>query len=200
MKLNKEQLKLAENGAMGHAVIRGEQVLEKHASILPNSMEAYKYIARITYRETVFERDLSAGEVYVAEVRQKLEELKRLKVYPDIAAGIPIEIVDEVRGNFDPKSEVLRGKEEVYVLRVKGDSMIEKDIQDGDHVVIDPTAAVNDHDIGVVYYNGSTTLKQVMKMGDSILLLSAYPKYEPIHIAEGDFSIMGKLVGVIRAL
>lgn len=43
----------------------GEQALEKHASILPNSMEAYKYIARITYRETVFERDLSAVEVYV---------------------------------------------------------------------------------------------------------------------------------------
>lgn len=96
-----------------------------------------------------------------------------------------------MRDNFDLPREVLRGKEEVYVLRVKGDSMIEKDIQDGDHVVIDPTAAVNDHDIGAVYYNGSTTLKQVMKMGDSILLLSANPKYEPIHIAEGDLVLWG---------
>ena len=74
-----------------------------NASILPSSVETYKYIDRITYKEMVFERDLSALEVYVAEVRQKPEELKRLKVYSDIAAGIPIEIVDEVRGTYGVK-------------------------------------------------------------------------------------------------
>ena len=171
-----------------------------NASILPSSIETYKYIDRITYRETVFERDLSALEVYVAEVRQKPEELKRLKVYSDIAAGIPIEIIDEIRGTFDLPREILRGKEDVYILQVKGDSMIEKDIQNGDHVVINPSAPVNDHDIAAVYYNGATTLKQVMKMGDSVLLVSANPKYEPIHISEGDFSIMGRLVGIIKML
>ena len=171
-----------------------------NASILPSSIETYKYIDRITYKEMVFERDLSALEVYVAEVRQKPEELKHLKVYSDIAAGIPIEIVDEVRGTFDLPKELLRGKENVFVLQVKGDSMIEKDIQNGDYVVIDQAAAVNDQDIAAVYYNGGTTLKQVMRMGDSVLLVSANPKYEPIHISEGDFIIMGKLVGIIKRL
>lgn len=125
-----------------------------NASILPSSVETYKYVDRITLRETVFERDLSALEVYVAEVRQKPEELKRIKVYSDIAAGIPIEIVDEIRGTFDLPRELLRGKESVYILQVKGDSMIEKDIQNGDYVVIDSSAAVNDQDIAAVYYNG----------------------------------------------
>lgn len=46
--------------------------------------------------------------------------------------------------------------------------------------------------------NGTTPLKQVTRMGDSIFLISANPVYEPIHIEEGDFSIMGKLVGVIK--
>ena len=46
--------------------------------------------------------------------------------------------------------------------------------------------------------NGTNPLKQVMRMGDSILLISASPAYEPIHIEEGDFSIMGKLVGMIK--
>lgn len=171
-----------------------------NASILPSSIETYKYVDRITLRETVFERDLSALEVYVAEVRQKPEELKRIKVYSDIAAGIPIEIVDEIRGAFDLPRELLRGKESVYILQVKGDSMIEKDILNGDYVVIDSSADVNDQDIAAVYYNGATTLKQVMHMGDSVLLISANPKYEPIHIEEGDLSVMGKLVGVIKQL
>ena len=134
------------------------------------------------------------------KVRQKPEELKRLKVYSDIAAGIPIEIIDEIRGTFDLPREILRGKEDVYILQVKGDSMIEKDIQNGDHVGIEPSTPVNDHDIAAVYYNGATTLKQVMKMGDSVLLVSANPKYEPIHISEGDFSIMGRSVGIIKML
>lgn len=91
-----------------------------NASILPNSIETYKYIDRITYRETVFERDLSAMEVYVAEIKQKPEELKTLKVYSDIAAGIPIEIIDEIRGNFKLPKEFLRDKENLFILQVKG--------------------------------------------------------------------------------
>lgn len=46
--------------------------------------------------------------------------------------------------------------------------------------------------------NGTTPLKQVMRMGDSILLISVNPAYEPIYIEAGDFSIMGKLVGMIK--
>lgn len=169
-----------------------------NASILPSSIETYKYIDRITYRETVFERDLSAMEVYVAEIKQKPEELKTLKVYSDIAAGIPIEIIDEIRGNFKLPKEFLRDKENLFILQVKGDSMIEADINNRDYVVIEPTSTVQSHEVAAVYYNGATTLKQVMRMGDSILLISANPAYEPIHIEEGDFSIMGKLVGVIK--
>lgn len=76
--------------------------------------------------------------------------------------------------------------------------MIEADINNRDYVVIEPTSTVQSHEVAAVYYNGATTLKQVMRMGDSILLISANPAYEPIHIEEGDFSIMGKLVGVIK--
>lgn len=169
-----------------------------NASILPSSVETYRYQDRIGYGEKVFERDLSAMEVYVAEVAQKSEELKYLKVYSDIAAGRPIEIVDEIRGSFPVPKEFIHHKENVYMLQVKGDSMIGAGIDNDDLVVIEEAEIIQSHQIAAVYYNGGVTLKKVVQMGDTVLLMSENPKYEPIHIEGHDYKVMGKLIGVIK--
>ena len=170
------------------------------ASILPSSVETYRYIDRIGYGEHIFERDLSAKEVYVAEVVQKKEEIKEVKVYSEIAAGRPIEILDEERGIFPIPKEFIHYKENVYMLQVKGDSMIGVNIDNGDYVLIESTNCIDSQQIGAIYYNGGVTLKRVVQMGETVLLMSENPNYEPIHIEESDFKVMGKLIGIIKRL
>lgn len=170
------------------------------ASILPSSVETYRYIDRIGYGEHIFERDLSAKEVYVAEIVQKKEEIKEVKVYSEIAAGRPIEILDEERGIFPIPKEFIHYKENVYMLQVKGDSMIGVNIDNGDYVLIESTNCIDSQQIGAIYYNGGVTLKRVVQMGETVLLMSENPNYEPIHIEESDFKVMGKLIGIIKRL
>ncbi len=171
-----------------------------NSSILPTSVETYKYADKITHTESIFQIDRSARELLVNE--QILEEcdIQNIKIYADIAAGVPIEIVDEIRGNFSLPRTILRGKQDLYILKVKGDSMIGAGIDHEDYVVLQKTDTVQAHEIAAVYYNGATTLKKIMQMGDTILLVSENPAYEPIQISEGDFGVMGKLVGVIKSI
>ena len=127
------------------------------------------------------------------------EEVDELPIYSDIAAGMPIEIVDEVSGKFEIPSELLHHRKNTYILHVQGDSMIGVDISDGDYVVIQ-AGNVNNNEIAAVYYNGATTLKRIVQEDEHILLCSENPKYRPIMIEEGDFRVMGKLIGIIKAL
>lgn len=127
------------------------------------------------------------------------EEVEELPIYSDIAAGMPIEIVDEVSGKFEIPSELLHHRKNTYILHVQGDSMIGVDISDGDYVVIQ-AGNVNNNEIAAVYYNGATTLKRIVQEEEHILLCSENSKYGPIVIEDGDFRVMGKLIGVIKPL
>ena len=125
--------------------------------------------------------------------------MAELPIYSDIAAGMPIELVDEVSGKFMLPSDLLHHKRNSYILHVQGDSMVGVGIDDGDYVVIE-AGNVSDHEIGAVYYNGTTTLKRIVQEKERILLVSENPKYQPIVIEEGDFRVMGKLIGVIKPM
>lgn len=166
-------------------------------SKLPWYVETYKYINKLTGIETIFQRDSSAGETYIEEVKQ--EEVDEIPIYSDIAAGMPIEIMDEVRGTFKLPSELLHYKKNTYVLHVQGDSMTGANILDGDYVVIQ-AGNVNQNEIAAIYYNGATTLKRIVQEEEHVLLCSENPKYPPIKIEDGDFRVMGKLIGIIKAL
>lgn len=164
---------------------------------LPWYVETYKYINKLNGVETIFQKDSSAGETYIKDVKQ--EEVDEIPIYSDIAAGMPIEIIDEVSGTFELPSELLHHRKNTYVLHVQGDSMTGIDISDGDYVVIQ-AGNVNPNEIAAVYYNGATTLKRIVQKQEHILLCSENPKYDPITIEEGDFRVMGKLIGIIKAL
>ena len=174
-----------------------KESVKKQEKTLPWYVETYRYLNKITGVETVFQTDSSAGETYIDEIKQ--DEVEELPIYSDIAAGMPIELVDEVSGKFMLPSELLHHKRNGYILHVQGDSMIGAGIDDGDYVVIE-VGNVNNHEIGAVYYNGTTTLKRIVQDKERILLVSENPKYVPIVIEEGEFRVMGKLIGVIKPM
>lgn len=166
--------------------------------ILKSSIERYKYVDKINNVEREFERDINyTNEIISEEKIIPYSQLKTVKVYADIAAGIPIEINDEIKGSFNLPMDWIRNKENVFLLHVKGNSMINAGINNGDLVLIESAQTADNMEIVAAYYNGATTLKRIVRMGDTVLLMSENPEYEPINITEGELRVMGKLIGVL---
>jgi len=115
-----------------------------------------------------------------------------------IAAGVPIEAISEATRNVSvPQSMV--GQGDHYALEVKGDSMIEAGINDGDVVVIRETAVADNGDIVVALVEGhEATLKRFRRNGNAIALEAANPAYETRVFRDDQVKVQGRLVGLIR--
>ena len=116
-----------------------------------------------------------------------------------IAAGVPIEAINDAPPAVTVPGQMLRGSGRHYALEVKGDSMIDAGINDGDVVVIRETSSADEGDIVVAQVEGyEATLKRFKRAGDMIVLEAANPAYESRVLPAGSVSVQGKLVGLIR--
>jgi repressor LexA len=124
--------------------------------------------------------------------------VRNLPLYGYIAAGQPIEAVSAPEVLQIPEYFLPR-RGEYYVLRVKGESMIEEHIQDGDYVVIESreTASPGDTVVALVD-NESVTLKKFYPEGNRVRLQPANQSLEPIMLDGGRVKIQGVVVSVMR--
>jgi repressor LexA len=114
-----------------------------------------------------------------------------------IAAGEPIEAYTDPSATMAIPSPFVSGKKRVYVLQVRGESMIEEQIRDGDFVVIEQVENANNGEIVVALLdNGMATLKRFFKEATRIRLEPANAKMSPIFVK--NVRIQGKVVGLIR--
>ncbi len=133
-------------------------------------------------------------------------ELTSAAVFPDerptriplvgrIAAGAPIEAVQGP--DVVDLEEVFAGKGERFVLQVRGDSMIDEHIRDGDYVVVQKQDTARDgQTVVALLETGEATLKKLYHDGGRIRLQPANPSYEPIYVDR--IKIQGVVVGVLR--
>ncbi|WP_134678879.1 transcriptional repressor LexA [Paracoccus ravus] len=123
-----------------------------------------------------------------------------LPVMGRIAAGVPIEAISEVSHHIAVPSTMLSAQDHHYALEVKGDSMIEAGINDGDVVVIRETTTAENGDIVVALVEGfEATLKRYRRKGRMIALEAANSAYETRVLPEDKVSVQGRLVGLIRS-
>tara|TARA_B100001765_G_scaffold191340_1_gene138577 strand:- start:231 stop:836 length:606 start_codon:yes stop_codon:yes gene_type:complete len=114
-----------------------------------------------------------------------------------VAAGEPIEAVATLESIAVP--EMIIGNNRAYVLRVRGDSMIDEQIRDGDYVVVeDRKTAENGEMVIALLNNAEVTLKMLFRENDSVRLQPANRKMEPIIIRAVDLRIQGVVVGIMR--
>lgn len=114
-----------------------------------------------------------------------------------IAAGAPIEPYTDPNAVIGIPQTFMSRQKRVYVLQVKGESMIEEQIRDGDYVVIEQTEAANNGEIVVALLdNGMATLKRFFKEATRVRLEPANAKMSPIFVK--NVRIQGKVVGLIR--
>lgn len=123
-----------------------------------------------------------------------------LPVMGRIAAGVPIEAISEVSHHVAVPGSMLSGRGNHYALEVKGDSMIEAGINDGDIVVIREQNTAENGDIVVALVEDQeATLKRFRRKGNMIALEAANPAYETRVFPDNLVKVQGRLVGLIRS-
>ncbi|WP_045386680.1 transcriptional repressor LexA [Falsirhodobacter sp. alg1] len=116
-----------------------------------------------------------------------------------IAAGIPIEAIQNITHHIAVPGSMVSGRGEHYALTVEGDSMIDAGINDGDTVIIREQSTAENGDIVVALVdNNEATLKRFRRKGSMISLEAANPAYETRILPEGHVKVQGRLVGLIR--
>ena len=131
--------------------------------------------------------------------REAINSLE-LPVMGRIAAGTPIEAISHSSHNVAVPGTMLSNSGNHYALEVKGDSMIDAGINDGDVVVIHEQQQADTGDIVVALIEGQeATLKKLRKKGGSIALEAANPLYETRVYRDEQVKIQGRLVGLIRS-
>jgi repressor LexA len=115
-----------------------------------------------------------------------------------IAAGVPISAIQNHSQDISCPPDLL-GKGEHFALEVKGDSMIDAGIQEGDIVIIQRTSTAENGDIIVALVEQEeATLKRLRKKGASVALEAANPKYETRIFGPDQVDIQGRLVALMR--
>ena len=114
-----------------------------------------------------------------------------------VAAGHPIEAVAGSETIAVP--ETLAGKKDSYVLRVKGDSMIDEQIRDGDFVIVEDRKAADNGEMVIALVGGAdVTLKKFYRESGRIRLQPANPTMLPIMLDPDQVQVQGVVVGVMR--
>jgi repressor LexA len=127
---------------------------------------------------------------------QAVEQDLSLPLLGRIAAGRPVEAVE------NPESislgDFTRSKD-VYVLQVKGESMQDEHIVDGDYVLVEKTEVARDGEIVVALVNGTdATLKRIYTEGDKIRLQPSNAAMQPIVVPAASVQVQGRVIGVLR--
>jgi repressor LexA len=173
-----------------------------------SSTSVVDYNLRVLERDGYIRRDreVSRGLELTSTSRgqrQSQPRVVRIPVVGRIAAGVPIEAIEDPSDVVElPIGSV---PDNCYALRVRGSSMIEDHIDDGDLVVVRQQPSVDNGDIAVAIVNdnsanGGATLKRFYREGDMVRLQPRNPTMQPIMVPVDQVEVRGKVVKLLRDL
>jgi repressor LexA len=151
----------------------------------------HKHLSHLEKKGMIKKQSNSSRAIEVLE-----EPTREYSLLGHIAAGKPIEVMDHREAiALLPDT----GKRDIFVLRVKGSSMIEDHIQDGDYVIVERReVAENGETVVALIDNDRATLKRFYRENGRVRLQPAHPDMKPIIVREGDFVIQGVVIGMYR--
>jgi len=129
--------------------------------------------------------------------RRKKSSTVELPLLGTVAAGRPIEALEDA-DTFSVPEEFVR-RQNTFVLRVRGNSMIDDGIRDGDYIVVEERVSADNGETVVALVNGEATVKKFYRdKGGKVRLMPANETIEPIIAREKDVAIRGVVVAVMR--
>lgn len=163
---------------------------------LSSPATAHKHLTRLAEKGLI-RREWNRGraiEIVPVRVEPRGVELPLLGI---VAAGKPIEAV-QTRETIAVPADLVRG-ERNYVLRVRGDSMIDEGIRDGDFVIAEERSTAENGETVIALVGGAeATVKKFFRDNGKVRLVPANSTMEPLVVAEGDLRIQGVVIGLIR--
>ncbi|WP_102400133.1 transcriptional repressor LexA [Haloimpatiens massiliensis] len=170
-----------------------------------DAFEKFQYFDLRHKTDFTMMKDYSNSDEIVVNQKDEIleynkDDVTKIPVFTNIAAGEPIFIDPSLEDNFSMPKQWIKGLKDCFILRVKGDSMINANINDGDFVVIHKQTDVNNNDIVAANISGSATLKRLNISKKGVFLNPENEKYNPIPVTEEGIFILGKAVGIIRRL
>lgn len=125
--------------------------------------------------------------------------LIRVPLLGSIQAGVPHLAEEQIEEWINLPSSFIKGRRDVFLLKVRGDSMINAGIFEGDLVIVRPNQEAKNNDIVVALLHDEATVKRLVYVKNRAYLKAENPDYKNIYPKE-DWSVQGKVVGVIRNL
>ena len=143
-------------------------------------------------------------EVLVHTTQKENNNSTTIPILGNISAGNPILAQENIEGELVVDKSLAKNPAGVFVLKVKGDSMIEAGILEGDHVVVRQQQSAEEGDIIAALIEDEATVKKFYKdkSANRIVLQPANKNMEPIYVdlSYNNFMILGKVTGVIRKI
>ena len=133
----------------------------------------------------------------IIEMSNNKKEMLNIPIIGKVTAGAPILATENIEDTFPIPIEYIKHNDELFILKVTGDSMINAGINDGDYAIIEKAPTAENGEIVVALIENEATIKTFYKEKDHIRLQPENDTLSPIIVE--DCSILGKLVGLFRA-
>ncbi|HEY5639845.1 MAG TPA: transcriptional repressor LexA [Dehalococcoidia bacterium] len=169
-----------------------------------SSTSVVDYNLRILERQGHIRRDREVSRgIEMLHGGRRAPRVVSVPVYGSIAAGNPIDVPDGSRDPddyIDVDPEIVSGREDVFAVRVKGESMIEDLINDGDIVILEKIPVAQDGDTVAAWIEDEqeTTLKRIYLEGERVRLQPANRTMDPIYKDAAKVRVQGRVLGVHR--
>jgi repressor LexA len=132
------------------------------------------------------------------ELATLAEPMVQIPILGDVAAGRPLDVIEDLGTQMISVPEAMVSTGKHFALHVKGNSMIEDCIMDGDFIIVRSQKVAKGGDTVVALVEGAATVKKYHKKNNRIELHPANESLRPIIVKGGDFKIEGIVVGLIR--
>ena len=177
-----------------------------------SSTSVVDYNLRILQREGHIHREAEVsrgiGLVVSPDKNSGLSQTVRVPVFGNIAAGEPLQVPSSDSWNTEAVDEVdlpaflTKGKENVFAVRVKGDSMIDALVADGDLVLMESVSEPQNGDMVAAWLSNTeeVTLKHFHMSNGMVTLQPANPNVDPITVPAESVLVQGRVVGIIRTV
>lgn len=162
---------------------------------------AFDHLRALERKGSLYRRPTTKRTSRALTLADRSQALREIPVLGRIAAGVPLLAEENREGSVPVLPDWLAGRgEELFALRVRGESMVNAHILDGDLVLVRPQETAEPGEIVVALLDNEATVKRFARERDTIVLKPEHPSMAPIVVKpdKGNVKVLGKVIAVFR--
>lgn len=164
---------------------------------LKSTSTVHGHLKRLEKKGLIYRDPTKPRALEIVELSTEEKELIDIPIVGKVTAGMPILATENIEDMFQIPINYVKHNNDLFILKVTGDSMIESGILDGDLAIIEQKNVASNGDIVVALIENEATIKRFFKEDGFVRLQPENKNYEPIIVP--NCSILGKLVGIYRS-